>query len=168
MKPISLSWPLKANKTASHRKVASVSPSADMSETVRTFVMSRRPKPKKATLVTLRCRASAKTQLSTMNAKAPEVIHSSRVSGPSVPSSLRAATGASGVAPTPGGNMLAITRGSNKIAIRAGTDDIISHLPNPISTPNCCATWMPMGLADVAVIQRADETARLAIPQNIR
>jgi len=25
-----------------------------------------------------------------------------------------------------------------------------------------------MGLADVAVIQRADETARLAIPQNIR
>ena len=148
--------------------MASVSPSDDMSEIVRTFIISRRPKPKNATLVTLRCRASAKTQLRTMNAKTPEVIHSSRVRGPSAPSSFRAATGALGVAPTAGGKMSAMTRGSNRIAIRAGTDDVISHLPKPISTPNCCATWMAMGLAEVAVIQRADETGRLAMPQNIR
>jgi len=42
-----------------------------------------------------------------MNAKMPAVIHSSRLSGPSAASSFRAATGASGVRPTPGGKMRA-------------------------------------------------------------
>ena len=64
--------------------------------------------------------------------------------------------------------MRATTHGSSRIAVRAGAEAIISHLPNPISTPNRCATWIPTGLADVAVIHSADETARLAIAQNIR
>ena len=50
----------------------------------------------------------------------------------------------------------------------AGTEAATSHLPKSISTPNSRAIWIPIGLADVAVIQSAEETARLAMPQNIR
>ena len=64
--------------------------------------------------------------------------------------------------------MRATTHGNSRIAVSAGTEAAISHLPKLMSNPNSCATWMPIGLADVAVIQRADDTARLAIPQNIR
>ncbi len=96
------------------------------------------------------------------------MIRSSRDSGPSAASALRAATGASGVSPTPGGKIRATTHGSSRIAVSAGTEAAMSHLPKPISSPNSRATWMPIGLADVAVIQSADETARLAIAQNIR
>jgi len=55
-----------------------------------------------------------------------------------------------------------------EFAVNAGTEAAMSQLPKPICSPNCFAIWIPIGLADVAVIQRADETARLAIPQNIR
>jgi hypothetical protein len=37
-----------------------------------------------------------------------------------------------------------------------------------ISIPNSCATCVPIGLPDVAVIQSAEDTARLAMVQNIR
>ena len=34
--------------------------------------------------------------------------------------------------------------------------------------PNSLTTWIPIGFAEVAVIHSADETARLAMAQNIR
>ena len=119
-------------------------------------------------LVTLSFSASAKIQPETISTNAIAVIRSSRDSGPSSASAARAATGASGVSPTPGGNSRATTHGSSRIAVSAGTEAATSQLPKPISSPNSRATWMAIGLADVAVIQRAEETARLAIAQNIR
>ena len=111
---------------------------------------------------------SAKIQPETISTNATAVILSSRDMRPSCASALRAATGASGVAPTPGGKNRATTRGSSRIAVSAGTEAATSHLPKPISRPNSFATWMPIGLADVAVIHSADDTARLAMPQYIR
>ncbi len=64
--------------------------------------------------------------------------------------------------------MRATSQGSSKIAISAGTAATTSHLPKPMSTPNSLTIWTPSGLAEVAVIQSADETDRLAIPQNMR
>ena len=61
-----------------------------------------------------------------------------------------------------------MTHGSARIAASAGTQDTSSHLPKPISSPNSLTICRPIGFADVAVIQSADETARLAMPQNIR
>jgi hypothetical protein len=81
---------------------------------------------------------------------------------------LRAATGASGVLPTRGGNRRATTHGSATIADSAGTQAATNHLPKPMSRPNSRTTCRPIGLADVAVIHNADDTARLAIPQNMR
>ena len=145
-----------------------MSPCIAMSFGVSTRVISSSPRPVKATAVTLSFSASAKIQPVTMSTNATAVIRSSRESGPSTASSLRAATGASGVLPTPGGNRYATTRGSSRIAVSAGTDATRSHFPKLIGTPNSFATWMPIGLAEVAVIQRAEETARPAIVQNIR
>ena len=51
---------------------------------------------------------------------------------------------------------------------RAGTEAAISHWPKPMLIPYCCATWIAMGFADVAVIHSADDTARLAMALNIR
>ena len=96
------------------------------------------------------------------------MIRSSRDSGPKVASALRAATGASGVLPTPGGKSRATTSGSSRIAVSAGTEAATQPLAEADLEPESCATWMPIGLADVAVIHSADETARLAIAQNIR
>ena len=48
------------------------------------------------------------------------------------------------------------------------TDAAMSHLAKLISSPYSLAIWMPIGLADVAVIHNADDTARLAMPQNMR
>ena len=103
MKPSSLSWPLSANSTASHRKVDRVSPCVAMSARVRTRSISSTPSPANAMLVTLSFSASARIHPPTMTAKTTAVIHSSRVSGPSSASALRAASGASGVRPTRGG-----------------------------------------------------------------
>ena len=50
----------------------------------------------------------------------------------------------------------------------AGTDAASSHVPKLIFTPDCAASDTPIGLAEVAVSQRADETPRLAMPQNMR
>jgi hypothetical protein len=59
-------------------------------------------------------------------------------------------------------------RGRRRMAASAGTEAATSHEPNPIVRPACSASCTPMGLADVAVSQSAEETARLAIPQNMR
>ena len=83
-------------------------------------------------------------------------------------SSLRAAAGASGVLPTRGGKSFATSRGSSPIAISEGTEEASKHFPNSISSPAFCTICTPIGLAEVAVIQRAEETARLAISQNMR
>ena len=96
------------------------------------------------------------------------MIHSSRDIVPMPASSLRAAAGASGVAPTRGGKSFATSSGNIPIATSAGTQEARSQDPNPISSPNFCAICTPIGLAEVAVIQRAEETARLAIAQNMR
>jgi hypothetical protein len=44
----------------------------------------------------------------------------------------------------------------------------MSHEPKLIFRPNWRAISAPIGFTDVAVIQSAEETARLAMPQNIR
>ena len=54
------------------------------------------------------------------------------------------------------------------MAVSAGTHEARSQLPKPISSPNCFVTCTPIGLAEVAVIQSAEETARLAMVQNMR
>jgi len=119
-------------------------------------------------LITLRCSVSANIQPDTIRAKITAVIHSSRDNGPSSASSFRAASGASGVSRMRGGKSRATTQGSARIAVSAGTEATSSHLPKPISSPKSRTICRPIGLAEVAVIQSADETARLAMPQNIR
>ena len=57
---------------------------------------------------------------------------------------------------------------ASRIATSDGTEEARSQLPKLISSPAFCAICTPIGLAEVAVIQRADEIARLAIPQNMR
>ena len=54
------------------------------------------------------------------------------------------------------------------MAASAGTQEARSHEPKPIRRPMCSATLAPMGFADVAVSQSADETDRLAMPENMR
>ncbi len=62
-----------------------------------------------------------------------------------------------------------MTRNGNMaIATSVGTEEAHSQLPNPISSPAFCTICTLIGLHDVAVIQRAEETARLAIAQNMR
>src|SRR6185312_10695648 len=139
-----------------------------MSLAVNTPVISNRPRPANATLVTFRFSLSANIQPVTISTNAMAVIHSSRDSGPSSASAFRAAAGASGVAPTPGGNKRASNQGSARIETSAGTDEAISHFPKPTFTPYFCATWIAIGFADVAVIHSAEETARPAMVQNIR
>ncbi len=146
MKPSSFNCPLSANRTASQRNVASVSPCVAMSSSVSTLVISIRPSPPKATLVTLSSSASAKIQPETISANATAVIHSSRDSGPSAASALRAATGASGVSPTPGGNSRATTQGSSRIAVSAGTEAATAtcRSRSPVRTPSpsgCRSDW---------------------------
>ena len=139
-----------------------------MSFIVSTFSAMSTPRPMNAMLVTLRPSLSAKIQPATITTKVTAVIHSSRDSGPMLAIAARAAAGASGVAPTRGGNSLETSRGNNPIATSAGTQEAMSQDPNPISTPNFCEICTPIGLADVAVIHSAEETARLAIVQNMR
>src|SRR5207248_2679624 len=119
-------------------------------------------------LVTFKCSRSAKIQPTTIDTKATAVIHSSRDRDPKSANALRAAAGASGVSPTPGGNKRASNQGNVTIATSAGTQAAMSHFPNPTSKPYSFATCTAIGFADVAVIQRADDTAKLAMPQNIR
>ncbi len=76
--------------------------------------------------------------------------------------------GASGVAPTPGGKIFETSSGNITIAISVGTEEAASQLPNPISSPALCTICTPIGLHEVAVIHSAEETARLAIVQNMR
>ena len=54
------------------------------------------------------------------------------------------------------------------LAISAGTEATSSHVPKSIFRPCSAASDTPIGLAEVAVSHSADETARLAMPQNIR
>ena len=168
MKPSSFSWLLSANSTASHRKVARVLPCAAMSSTVRTLVASSAARPAKAIAVRLRSKVFAMTQPVTMSAKDTATIHSSRLSDPIERSAARAAAGAPGEAVTPGGYNQYRKSGSRSIAVSVGTDAATNHDPKLMSRPYCSATDTPIGLTDVAVSQRAEETARLAIPQNIR
>ena len=48
-----------------------------------------------------------------------------------------------------------------------GTEAAISHEANEICTPNGFATSAPRGFAAIAVSHNADESERLAIPENI-
>ena len=54
------------------------------------------------------------------------------------------------------------------IATSDGTEEARSQLPKPILSPAFCAICTPIGLAEVAVIQSAEESARPAIEQNMR
>src|SRR2546430_6389786 len=110
----------------------------------------------------------AVTQPVTINRNATATTFSSRVNGPIDRSAARAAAGASGVARTPGGNSQYRTMGRSSTAASAGTDAASSHEPKSIFRPYCRAISMPIGLTDVAVSHKADETERLAIPQNMR
>ena len=58
--------------------------------------------------------------------------------------------------------------GSRRMVASAGTDAASSHVPKVIFRPDCAASDTPIGLAEVAVSHRADETLRLAMPQNMR
>src|SRR5512133_412463 len=119
-------------------------------------------------LVAFICNLSANIQPATISTKATAVIHSSRDNGPNSASALRAAAGASGVEPTPGGKSRAMSQGNKTIHTSVGTDDAMIHLPKPTFTPYSRATCIAIGLAEVAVIQSAEDTARLAMAQNIR
>ena len=81
---------------------------------------------------------------------------------------MRAAAGASGVLPTRGGKIFATIRGMSPIAINDGTDEARNHFAKSILSPAFSAICTAIGLAEVAVIQSAEETARPAIAQNIR
>jgi hypothetical protein len=121
-----------------------------------------------ATAVLLSCSALPNTQPATITTNVTAVIRSSRDIAPMPARSLRAAAGASGVAPTPGEKISKTSRGNITIALSVGTEEARSQLPKPISSPAFCAIWTPIGLQEVAVSQRAEETARLAIAQNMR
>src|SRR5262245_44384777 len=54
------------------------------------------------------------------------------------------------------------------MAVRVGTEEATSQEPQPISRPWPRAISAPSGLAAMAVNQRAEETVRLAIPENMR
>ena len=97
------------------------------------------------------------------------MIHSSRDIGPMPAISARAAAGASGVAPTPRRKELRDEQRQQRDRDErrhAGGEEPAD--PKPISSPDCRAICTPIGLAEVAVIQRAEETARLAMVQNMR
>ena len=83
-------------------------------------------------------------------------------------SAARAARGASGVAVTSGRIIVNSSQGSNAIATSVGTDAATSHEPKPISRPWPRAISAPSGLAAIAVNHSADDTVRLAMPENIR
>ena len=95
---------------------------------------SSKPNPMNATLVVLRCSLLPKIQPATISTKATAVIHSLRDIAPMPASSLRAAAGASGVAPTRGGKVFATSRGSIPIAMSDGTEEASSHFPKSIWT----------------------------------
>jgi len=54
------------------------------------------------------------------------------------------------------------------MADSVGTEAATSHEPKPMFTPNALAISAPSGLAAMAVSHSADETLRLAMPENIR
>jgi hypothetical protein len=60
------------------------------------------------------------------------------------------------------------SKGRTSIAASVGTAAATSHEPKPMSTPKGRAISDPRGLAAIAVSQSADETLRLAIPENMR
>ena len=169
MKPSSFSWLLSANSTASQRYVTSVPPCWAMSSTVRTLVARSTARPPKATAVRFRFKVPAMTQPVTMSAKDTATIHSSRLRGPIERSAARAAAGASGEAVTPGGYNRYRNQGKQQDRgqrrNRRG-DEPRAEVDRRGRTAS--ATDTPIGLTEVAVSQRAEETARLAIPQNIR
>ena len=146
----------------------SVPPSSAMSSSVSTLVARSAPRPAKATAVRSSFSAPAVTHPVTISTNATATTVSSRVSGPMDRRAARAAAGASGVARTPGGNSQYSTSGSSSTAASAGTDAARSHEPKVIFRPNCCAISTPIGFTDVAVSQSAEDTARLAMPQNMR
>ena len=81
-----------------------------------------------ATLVALRFSALPNTQPATITTKVTAVIHSSRDIAPMPARSLRAAAGASGVAPTPGEKIFATSNGNIRIAVSVGTDEARNQL----------------------------------------
>src|SRR4029077_3236820 len=129
---------------------------------------SSTPKPINATLVVLRSSLLPNTQPATISTKVAAVIHSSRDILPMLARSLRAAAGASGVLPTRGGKIFATMRGRRPSATSDGTAEASNHLPKLISSPAFCTICTAIGLQEVAVIQRAEEIARLATPKNMR
>src|SRR5262245_18135360 len=59
-------------------------------------------------------------------------------------------------------------KGTTIIARIVGTDEATSHDTNEMLTPYSLAIAAPSGLPAMAVSQRAEESVRLAIPENIR
>ena len=87
---------------------------------------------------------------------------------PIAASARLAAAGASGVDVTSGFMMRCRIHGSSTMAASVGTDAAISHDPNVIVRPNVRASSAPSGLPAMAVNHNADDTLRLAMPENIR
>ena len=58
--------------------------------------------------------------------------------------------------------------GNSPIATSAGTEATSSQEPKLTFRPCSAASETPIGLAEVAVSHSADDTLRLAMPQNIR
>ena len=54
------------------------------------------------------------------------------------------------------------------MAVSVGTDEATSHEPNPIVRPWPPAISAPRGFAAMAVNHRAEESVRLAMPENMR
>ena len=103
-----------------------------------------------------------------MPTKVTATMRSSRESGPSAASALRAAAGASGVDVTSGVMIRCSRHGISAIAASVGTDEAMSHDPKVIVTPKLRAISAPSGLAAIAVNHNADDRLRLTMPENIR
>jgi hypothetical protein len=139
-----------------------------MSSIVSTRVARSAPNPAKAMAVRSIFSVPAVTHPATISTNATATIFSSRDSGPIERRALRAAAGASGVPRTPGGNNQYSTSGRSSTVASAGTEAAKSHEPKLIFTSKWRAISTPIGFTEVAVSQRAEETARLAMPQNMR
>ena len=168
MKPSLFSWLLNVNSDANQMNVASTSPCPAMSLGVSTLVASMIPSPRNATAVGSTCRVLASPHSTTMPRKVIPTTFWSRVRGPSSASVLRASAGAFGMAVTSGLMILYKRNGTRTIARSVGTTDATSHEPKPMFTPLFLAISAPSGLPAIAVSHSAEDSVRLAMPENIR
>ena len=124
--------------------------------------------PRKAIAVASRPSGAASAQPIIMVAKVARVIHSFADIAPRAASCAAAAAGASGVCFNSGGNHLYRHQGTKTMAHRVGRLEASSQLAKVISTPCRAISATPMGLAAMAVSQRADDNPSPAMLHIIR